>query len=61
MYQLRRVGQVGIKRLLIVLPKEGAVGGLEEDIVTGIAFLEFAEHFGWQVVVDILRFPVAVG
>ena len=37
MYQLRWVGQVGIKRLLIVLPKEGAVGGLEEDVVAGVA------------------------
>ena len=41
MYQLRRVGQVGIKCLLIVLPKEGAVGGLEEDVVAGVACCKF--------------------
>ena len=41
MYQLRRVGQVGIKCLLIVLPKEGAVWGLEEDVVAGVACCKF--------------------
>ena len=46
MYQLRRVSQVGIKGLLIVLPQDGAVWGLEEDVVAGIAFLKFAAHFG---------------
>ena len=35
MYQLRRIGQVGIKGLLIVLPKDGAVWGLEEGCCRG--------------------------
>ena len=61
MYQLRWVGQVGIKCLLIVLPKEGAVWGLEEDVVAGVACCKFVYYLGWQVVVDILRLPVAVG
>ena len=47
MYQLRRVGQVGIKRLLIVLPKDGAVWGLEEDVVAGVACRKLAKHLGW--------------
>ena len=34
--------------------------GLEQDVVAGIAFLKFAYHFGGQVVVDILRLPIAV-
>ena len=34
MYQLRWVGQVGIKCLLIVLPKDGAVWGLEEGLLS---------------------------
>ena len=43
MYQLCRVGQVGIKCRLIVLPKDGTAGGLEEDVVAGIAFFKLAE------------------
>ena len=46
MYQLCRIGQIGIERLLIVLPKDGAVWGLEEDVVAGVAFFKLVEHFG---------------
>ena len=60
MYQLRWVGQVGIEYLLIVLPQDGTVGCLEQDVVAGVAYFKLAEHFGWQVVVDVLRLPVAV-
>ena len=59
-YQLRRVGQVGIKHRLIVLPKDSTVWGLEQDIIAGIASLKLAFNFGRQIVVDILRLPVAV-
>ena len=60
LYQLRRVGQVGIAYLLTILPKDSTARGLEEDVVAGIAFLKLAYHFGRQVVVDILRLPIAV-
>ena len=46
MYQLRRIGQVGIKGLLIVLPKDGAVWGLEEDVVAGVTSFKLAEYLG---------------
>ena len=42
MYQLCGIGQVGIKRLLIVLPQDGAVGGLEQDVVAGVACFKLA-------------------
>ena len=35
--------------------------GLEEDVVAGIAFFKLVEHFGRQVIVDILRLPITVG
>ena len=61
MYQLRRIGQIGIEPLLIVLPQDGTVWSLEEDVVAGVACFKLAEHFGRQVVVDILRLPITVG
>ena len=60
-YQFHRIIQIGIKRLLTVLPKDSALWGLEEDVVAGIACRKLALDFDWQVVVDILRFPIAVG
>ena len=35
--------------------------GLEQDVIAGVTFLKLAEHFGWQVVVDIFRLPITVG
>ena len=59
-YQFRRVGQVCIKRLLIVLPKDSTVWFLEKDVVAGIASLKLAYHFGRQVIILIFRLPIAV-
>ena len=59
-YQLRGIGQVGIKRLPIVLPKDSAARFLEKDVVTRIASLKLAYHFGRQVIILIFRLPIAV-
>ena len=34
--------------------------GLEEDIVARVTGLKLLLHLGWQVVVDVLRLPIAV-
>lgn len=59
--QLRGVGQVGVERHAPVLPEDGTLGRLEEDIVARVAGRELALDLRGQVVVDILGFPVAVG
>ena len=59
--QLRRVGQVGVECHALVLPQDGALGRLEEDIVARIAGRELAFDLRGQVVVDVLGLPVAVG
>ena len=59
-YQLHWVIQIDIKRLLTVLPKDGALRGLEKDVVAGVACCKLPLDLDWQVVVDILRFPITV-
>ena len=59
--QLRGVGQVGVERHASVLPEDGALGRLEEDVVARVAGRELALDLGGEVVVDILGLPVAVG
>jgi len=54
------IGEIGVEGGLAVLEQEGAVGGLEEDVAVGVALVELAADFGFQVVVGVLGFPVAV-
>ena len=41
--------------------EDGALRGLEDDVVAGIALVELALDFTGKVVFLVLRFPVAVG
>ena len=56
-----RFGQVDVQGQTPVLPEDGALRGLEEDVVARVAGRELALNFGWEVVVDVLGLPVAVG
>ncbi|MCZ0938816.1 MAG: hypothetical protein OXJ55_09285 [Caldilineaceae bacterium] len=58
--QLRGVGQVGVERHTPVLPQDGALGGLEEDVVARVAGRGLALDLRGQVVVDILDLSLAV-
>ena len=58
--QLGRFGQVGVQRQALVLPEDGALRRLEEDVVARVAGLELALDFRGQVVVNILGLPIAV-
>ena len=42
LYQLHRIIQIDIKCLLTILPKDGTLWGLKQDVVAGVAFFKFA-------------------
>ena len=58
--QVFGIGEIGVEGGLAVLEQEGAVGGLEEDVGIGVALVELAADFGFQVIVGVLGLPVTV-
>ena len=56
-----RPGDILIKIGTAILVNDSPMGGLEEDVVTGVAGVEFLLNLLFQVVLGILGFPVAMG
>src|SRR5438034_2998647 len=54
-------GNVVVENARAALIEDGALRGLEDDVVAGIALVELALDFTGKVVFLVLRFAVAVG
>src|ERR1017187_1302785 len=54
-------GEVGVEGEGVVLEQKGAARGLEEDVIAGVAEVEFLAGFLGEIVTDVFGFPEAVG
>ena len=59
--ELFGLGDILVEIFPAILVDDGPVGGLKEDVVTGVAGVEFLLNLLFQVVVGVLGLPVAVG
>ena len=54
------IGQIRVENGRVILPQDRPLGRLEQDVVSRIARRKLVLHFGVEVVVNILCFPIAV-
>ena len=56
--QVRGFGDVEVEYFLSVLVEDGALWGLEQNVIERVACVAFLVHCFCEVVVDVLCFPV---